>query len=90
MDLQELRRQHFIAAERYFEAVVELQRMRAAGVSRQDYQIFWRDTVEAAASAVRSARVALQQAWLHADDAQGLGFDSLNRSAMTLDVTAEF
>ena len=88
MSLSELRRQHFRAAERYFETVIELQRMRAAGVSRQDYRIFWRDTVDAAGSAVRAARVALQQARLHADDVQGLGFNCLSRSALTLDVTA--
>jgi hypothetical protein len=61
--------------------------MRAVGVSRQDYQIFWGNTVGPAASAVRSARVALQQGRRHADDDQGLGFDTLSRSAMTLDVT---
>jgi len=61
MDLQRLREQHFKAAEQYFETVVELQRMRAAGVSRQDYEIFWRNTVDAAGTAVRSARLALEQ-----------------------------
>jgi hypothetical protein len=35
MDFEALRQQHFKAAEWYFETVVELKRMRAAGVSRE-------------------------------------------------------
>jgi hypothetical protein len=88
MDLPELRRQHFKAAERYFETVIELQRIKAAGVARHEYQIFWRDTVDAAATVVRLARLALQQGRLHQPDANGLGFDCLGRSPINADLTA--
>ena len=62
MDVEELRRSHFRAAEEYFASVIELRRLRAAGVARRDYQIFWRDRVEPAGSVVRAARVALEHA----------------------------
>jgi hypothetical protein len=85
MDLQGLRKQHFKAAERYFETVIELQRMRAAGIAPHEYQIFYRDAVDAAGGAVRSARLALEQGRLHEADAKDLGFDCLGRSAVNMD-----
>ena len=62
MGLRELRQQHTQAAEHYLEKVTELQRMQSAGVPRQELHAFWRDSVDPAATAARSTRLALSKA----------------------------
>ena len=61
MGLSELRRRYTKAADDYCEIIAELRWMMANGVSRRKYLAFWRNSVDPAAAAVRSARLALQK-----------------------------